>query len=75
MYKWLTYHGFTGTTGENDFALLSKRSFVMIKYPRKSRWWSIPHERVFTMDFENLVCIEGPLYTHIVSIYHVTFDS
>ena len=38
---------------KNDFALLSKCSFVMIKYSRKGR--SMPHERVFKMDFENLV--------------------
>ena len=38
----------------SDFALLSKCNFVMIKYPRKG--WSIPHERVFKMDYENLVC-------------------
>ena len=39
---------------KKDFALLSKCNFVMIKYPRKGR--SIPHERVFKMDYENLVC-------------------
>ena len=44
------------TGGRNDFALLSKRDFIMIKYPRR-RKYSIPHERVFKMDYENLVCI------------------
>ena len=45
------------TTGsKNDFALLSECNFVMIKYPRKGQ--SIPHERVFKMDSENLVCVD-----------------
>ena len=38
---------------KDEVALLSKCNFVMIKYPRKGR--SIPHERIFKMDFENLV--------------------
>ena len=48
---------FCYTTGEdkNAFTLLNKCNFVMIKYPRKGGR-SIPHERVFKMDFENLVC-------------------
>ena len=42
--------------GKDDISLLNKCNFVMIKYPRKGR--SIPHERVFTMDLENLVCTD-----------------
>ena len=42
------------TGNKNDLALLSKSNFSMIKYPRKGH--SIPHERVFKMDFENMVC-------------------
>ena len=29
--------------------------FVMTKYPRKNKSNSLPHERVFTMDCDNLV--------------------
>ena len=53
------------TGNKNDLALLSKSNFAMIKYPRKGH--SIPHERVFKMDFENLVCEDESFTTFIIS--------
>ena len=50
---------------KNDFALLGKSNFAMIKYPRKGH--SIPHERVFKMDFENLVCAIESFAAFIIS--------
>ena len=52
----------TEKNNDDDFAPLHRSDFIMIKYPRKGR--SIPHERVFTMDFENLV-----LYVCFVFLY------
>lgn len=41
---------------EDEFGLyIHNTDFAMIKYPRKRNSNSIPHERVFTMDYENLV--------------------
>ena len=40
---------------DNDYlGALHDLDYAMTKYPRK-RNKSIPHERVFTMDFENVV--------------------
>ena len=36
-----------------DFSQLHEQKFVMIKYVRNGR--TLPHERVFKMDLENLV--------------------
>ena len=41
----------------------------MIKYPRKGQ--SIPHERVFTMDFENLVYMHGIFVTQEELLLHI----
>ena len=41
----------------DDLGALHDLDFVMIKYPRKRNSNSLPHERVFTMDYENVVCI------------------
>ena len=61
------------TTGDdkNAFALLSKCNFVMIKYPRKAKGRSLPHERVFKMDFENLVCEDESFTAFIVVIFMI----
>ena len=39
----------------DDLGALHDLDFLMIKYPRKRNPNSIPHERVFTTDYENLV--------------------
>ena len=38
-----------------NLGVLHNYDFVMTKYPRKRKSNSLPHERVFTMDYENLV--------------------
>ena len=39
----------------DDLGALHDLDYAMIKYPRKRKHKSWPHERVFTMDYENLV--------------------
>ena len=46
---------FVAIVDGDDFGALHDLDFVMIKYPRKRNSNSLPHERVFTMDYENLV--------------------
>ena len=57
------------TGNKNDFALLSKSNFAMIKYPRNGH--SIPHERVFKMDFENLVCEDESFTVFTVVVFTI----
>jgi len=46
-----------------DFTQLYKQKFIMIKYIRNGR--SLPHERVFKMDLENVV----GFYHYIINYY------
>ena len=39
----------------DDLGALHNLDFVMIKYPRKNKSRLGPHERVFTMDYDNQV--------------------
>ena len=46
----------------DDLGALHDLDFAMIKYPRKRNANSLPHERVFRMDYENQVSRFN--YTH-----------
>ena len=60
---------YTEGDDKTAYSLLSKCSFVMIKYPRKRKGQSLPHERVFKMDFENLVCKDESFIAQFIIVY------
>ena len=45
-----------------DLGALHNLDFAMIKYPRKRKHSSLPHERVFTMDYDNQVMSKIIIY-------------
>ncbi|XP_065898551.1 1-phosphatidylinositol 4,5-bisphosphate phosphodiesterase delta-4-like isoform X2 [Dysidea avara] len=51
--NWKSFSDKLFRNNEYDFTQLYKEKFVMTKYPRNGN--SLPHERVFKMDFENLM--------------------
>ena len=45
----------------------------MVKFPRKGR--SLPHERVFTMDSENLVCKDESFRVQFIIVLSMTVNN